>query len=57
MNIKSKKEQLEKEKAIEPYIEIDGGYARCVRCREDLKPWQEYCSCGQKQDWSWLRHS
>lgn len=53
-----KKEQTsENERAIEPYIEIDGGFARCSKCWNEVVCRQEYCRCGQKQDWSWLKHS
>lgn len=46
---------VSKDKPIEPEIELDGGYAYCVRCFYELDSEQEVCpKCGQKQDWSWL---
>lgn len=40
---------------IEPEIELDGGYAYCVRCFCELDKWQSPCPrCKQIQDWSWL---
>lgn len=40
---------------IEPEIELDGGYAYCVRCRCELDKEQSPCPrCHQVQDWTWL---
>ncbi|MEE0294561.1 MAG: hypothetical protein UDT09_08950 [Eubacterium sp.] len=40
---------------LEPYIEIDGGYAMCERCRAEITPKDAICpNCGQLIDWSWL---
>ncbi len=38
-----------------PYIELDGGYAMCFRCGNEVTPMQNKCSkCHQLQDWSWF---
>ena len=47
-------DNISKKTPLEPYIELDGGYAVCVRCGEEISPRQKVCSCGQIQDWSWL---
>ena len=40
---------------IEPEIELDGGYAYCVRYEKELDPHNNICPyCHQMQDWSWL---
>lgn len=40
---------------IEPGIELDGGYAYCSRCYQELIPTDTKCpKCGQVQDWSWF---
>lgn len=48
-------EDIPKDVLLEPYIELDGGYAVCFRCGQELDPMQEKCSCGQVQDWSWMK--
>lgn len=36
---------------IEPEIELDGGYAYCVRCEKELDPHNNICPyCHQFQD-------
>lgn len=40
--------------AVEPYIEIDGGYARCPKCWTEIFPNQNCPDCGQEIDWSWF---
>lgn len=46
---------LSKSEPIEPDIELDGGYAYCVRCLTEIVPTVNECpKCHQKQDWSWL---
>lgn len=41
---------------IEPYIEVDGGYARCSVCWHEVTPDDIICPhCQQRQDWSWLK--
>lgn len=48
---------ISKGQPLEPTIELDGGYAVCSSCGEELKPHTDICSnCGQKQDWSWLTY-
>lgn len=45
------------ETAQEPYIELDGGYACCPICREEVYPTAKIvpCSkCKQLIDFSWL---
>lgn len=38
-----------------PYIELDGGYAKCSNCNEEVFPSDKICPyCKQLQDWSWL---
>ncbi|MCJ7965672.1 hypothetical protein MT487_01120 [Lachnospiraceae bacterium NSJ-171] len=40
---------------LEPYIEIDGGYAMCERCRAEITSKDAICpNCGQLIYWSWL---
>ena len=40
---------------IEPEIELDGGYAYCVRCKKEWDPHNNICPyCHQAQDWSWF---
>lgn len=40
---------------IEPGIELDGGYAYCSRCYQEIKPTDNRCpKCNQVQDWSWF---
>lgn len=44
-----------KNKGIEPIIEVDGGYAKCGSCHEEVFPNQQECPrCHQTIDWSWL---
>ena len=44
-------------KPIEPEIELDGGYAICVRCKTEITPINIICPiCHQIQDWSWLKN-
>lgn len=46
---------ISKSTPIEPDIEVDGGYAYCVRCGSEVKPDNEICQgCRQEQDWSWF---
>ena len=46
---------ISKDTPIEPEIELDGGYAYCVRCTNELDPHNNICPyCHQFQDWSWL---
>lgn len=41
---------------IEPEIEVDGGYAYCKRCYNEIEPHNNICfNCSQTQDWSWLK--
>lgn len=41
---------------VEPYIELDGGYARCAKCWNEIAPNDSVCPhCKQAQDWSWLK--
>ena len=41
---------------VEPYIELDGGYARCSVCWNEITPNDSVCPhCKQIQDWSWLK--
>ena len=41
---------------LEPYIELDGGYARCSSCWNEIAPNDSVCPhCKQIQDWSWLK--
>ena len=43
---------------IEPYIELDGGYACCPNDHEEVQPMaiQTRCNkCGQLIDWSWMK--
>lgn len=42
---------------IEPYIKLDGGYAICPICKEEIRPGNslERClKCDQLIDWSWM---
>lgn len=46
---------IEKSQPIMPDVELDGGYAYCVKCYTELEPRQKVCpNCQQAQDWSWL---
>lgn len=47
---------ISKSTPVEPYIELDGGFARCHRCWTEIRPTDDICpKCTQKQDWSWFR--
>lgn len=49
------KKILSKDQSLVPYIELDGGYARCSNCFDEVQPSDKTCShCGQLQDWSWF---
>lgn len=49
------KKILSKDQPLIPYIELDGGFARCSNCFEEVFPSDDICPhCGQKQDWSWF---
>ena len=40
---------------IEPIIELDGGFAMCARCANEIEPTDNVCTmCHQVQDWSWF---
>ena len=46
---------ISKDTPIEPEIELDGGYAYCVRCTNEIDPHNKICPyCHQTQDWSWF---
>ena len=46
---------ISKDTPIEPEIELDGGYAYCVRCKNKIDPHNNVCPyCHQMQDWSWF---
>ena len=46
---------LSKDPPLVPYIELDGGYARCSNCWNEVEPTGNICPyCGQAQDWSWF---
>ena len=46
---------ISKSTPIEPEIELDGGYAYCVRCTNEIYPHNKICPyCHQLQDWSWF---
>lgn len=46
---------ISKSTPIEPDIELDGGYAYCLRCLHEVEPTDNICpECGQCQDWSWF---
>ena len=46
---------ISKSTPIKPEIELDGGYAYCVRCTNEIDPHNNICPyCCQLQDWSWL---
>ena len=46
---------ISKDTPIEPEIELDGGYAYCIRCTNEIDPHNKICPyCHQMQDWSWL---
>lgn len=48
-------ENISKNQPLIPYIELDGRYAKCSRCWNEVLPSQNTCShCGQIQDWSWF---
>lgn len=43
--------------AVEPIIQIDGGFCRCARCHREVTPNNRVCpnlKCCQLQDWSWF---
>lgn len=45
---------ISKDTPIEPEIELDGGFAYCSRCCNEVKPTDKICpKCEQSQDWSW----
>ena len=45
----------DKNKPLIPYIELDGGYARCSNCFKEVKIDENICPyCNQVQDWSWF---
>ena len=49
------KKILSKDQPLIPYMELDGGFARCSNCRNEVQPTDKECSyCGQAQDWSWF---
>ena len=40
---------------VEQIIEVDGGFACCMRCRNEITPKDSICPrCKQVQDWSWF---
>ena len=41
-------------KRLEPYIELDGGYAKCPVCYEEVYAHKDCPKCHQLIDWSWL---
>lgn len=46
---------ISKDTPIEPEIELDGGYAYCLRCFCEIEPSDNKCpKCGQTQYWSWF---
>ena len=46
---------ISKDTPIEPEIELDGGYAYCIRCWHEITPKDSICpKCKQAQDWSWF---
>lgn len=46
-----------KDQPLVATIELDGGYAMCSSCGEEIEPHTEICpKYSQKQDWSWLNH-
>lgn len=46
---------MDKNKPIEPYIEIDGGYACCPNDYTEIFPYQNCPKCGQSIDWEWFK--
>lgn len=50
------KKILSKDQPLIPYLEIDGGYARCTNCWNEVTPKDNICpKCNQIQDWSWFK--
>ncbi len=48
---------ISKDQPLEPTIELDGGYAVCSSCGQEIEPHTDICpNCKQKQDWSWLKY-
>ena len=40
---------------VEQIIEVDGGFACCMRCHCEVTPYNKVCPrCKQVQDWSWF---
>ena len=49
------KKILSKDQPLVPYIELDGGYARCSNCFDKIQPTDNICPhCSQAQDWTWF---
>lgn len=49
------KKILSKDQPLVPYIELDGGFARCSNCWNEVEPINNICPhCNQIQDWSWF---
>lgn len=49
------KKILSKDQPLVPYIELDGGYARCSNCFDEIQSTDNICPhCSQVQDWSWF---